>query len=377
MANLPAALQAHFQLEWFPVRDLERVTYPPDLAAVWFNLRNVCRGDRAEAEAIFQAKILPATKIFIGIDQCLAIKATSRRGFKCTSKQKNIRCPCTFSAQLLQDPHVSAYLAAPQFLARTLTSFDFVRVARQNPEIAIFQSTYMGSPHEAAILRIIKETCTPDMAENPMHWVEVQNVANDTALPSVDIHLRSCLLTCRWKDMLTRFYGEEVIKCKKFEELVCTYINPSGICSEPLLLCYLSIFAPVIMEERLILEIEQVQKDPAIPRGPYQLPPCYISGMTTFFQDQGVDQYDIDRHNQMFLEAYRLTRRRRLRRAAEEREGRPLRLTRKAFRENEQLAVDDYHLYQTAPTHDMYYGSTVRRIGWESRLNLVRTESRR
>ncbi|KAI4202295.1 MAG: hypothetical protein LQ350_002679 [Teloschistes chrysophthalmus] len=282
---------------------------------------------------MFRTRILPETQIHIGIDQCLEIKATSRRGFKCTSKQKDIRCPCTFSAQLLQDQHVSAYLAGPQNFARTLTSFNFIGLSWQNPEMAIFQSTYMGRPDEAAILRIIKGTCTPDMAENPRHLVVVRNVANDTALPGLDIHFGSWLLTCRWKDMLTRFYGEEVLKRKKFEELV--------------------------------------QKDPAIPRGPYQLPPCYISDWYTFFQDQGVHQYDIDKHNKVFLEAYCLTRRQRLRRAAEGREGRPLRRTRNNFQENEDLAVDDCHIYHTAPTHNTYYGPTVGRIGLRSPLNLV------
>ncbi|KAL8632078.1 hypothetical protein Q9189_002221 [Teloschistes chrysophthalmus] len=320
---------------------------------------------------MFRTRILPETQIHIGIDQCLEIKATSRRGFKCTSKQKDIRCPCTFSAQLLQDQHVSAYLAGPQNFARTLTSFNFIGLSWQNPEMAIFQSTYMGRPDEAAILRIIKGTCTPDMAENPRHLVVVRNVANDTALPGLDIHFGSWLLTCRWKDMLTRFYGEEVLKRKKFEELVSANLNPSGICSEPLSLCYLTIFTPATMKKRLILENEQVQKDPAIPRGPYQLPPCYISDWYTFFQDQGVHQYDIDKHNKVFLEAYCLTRRQRLRRAAEGREGRPLRRTRNNFQENEDLAVDDCHIYHTAPTHNTYYGPTVGRIGLRSPLNLV------
>lgn len=195
-------------------------------------------------------------------DECLGVKATSRRGFKCDSKQKDIRCPCTYSAQLLQDPHVSAYLTGPQGFARTVTSFNFMGLSAQDSEVAVFRSTYMGRQDEAAILRIIKDTCAPDMSENPRHWVVVRNVANDTALPSIDINLDSWLLTCRWKDMLTRFYGEEVIRCQKFEELVCTYLSPSD-CSEPLLLCYMSIFAPVHKNKRLMLEFGASAKRPS------------------------------------------------------------------------------------------------------------------
>lgn len=113
--------------------------------------------------------------------------------------------------------------------------FHFLWLSPQDADVAVFHCPSLYGPYSTGILKVIAFFASPDLAQNPRHTVRIGRlgIQNDTALPGFRVDIADETISFRWKDMMTRFFGDELLKGTILKKLVSTFLPKRTSIPEP------------------------------------------------------------------------------------------------------------------------------------------------
>lgn len=100
------------------------------------------------------------------------------------------------------------------------TDYQFHSLLEEDRTVAIFQGDIAEEYHSLVYSRLqqfLSDRNTIPKILEPDYWIQVHHDLNDSPIPSLTLDAETMRLSFKWKDMYTRFYGEEIMYHKGLE----------------------------------------------------------------------------------------------------------------------------------------------------------------